>query len=282
MTIYVVLGTLLVGLVYFALTATGLGLLLSPAVGLLGYGFFRLIDPTERGRAGHLRILCATGIGAAFGAGLSTVLGVSQNPGWDWAGVVLSVTIGSATYALFGRSGAEPCSLCKTPVQGAGIHCPRCGDFVCAKPTCWNGKYARCVRCHDREIVIFPIAERWWDARLGRRVMKGECSSCYKEAHETDLRECGQCRWPMCQRCWDYYNGTCQRCEWTIPDLPARLAPFMATPKRARKAGRSAKQPSSPPPAAPPRPQPRGDGDTGPSSDETVIVEPTPVRPKRR
>jgi hypothetical protein len=279
-TIYVILGTLLVGIVYFAAAATspGLGLLMSPIVGLLGFGFFRLIDPGERGRAGHLRVLCATGVGSGLGAGLNMALGLHENSAWDWAGVVVCVVIGSATYTLSGRSTSEPCSLCKMKVAGGGVHCPRCGDWVCPRPTCWNAKYARCVRCHAREIVIFPIVEKWWDARLGRRVMKGECSSCYKEAHEANLRECGQCHWPMCQRCWDYYNGSCQRCDWTIPDLPARLAPFVATPKRARKGGRSPR----PPAASPIRPPARAGGEPEPSSDDTIVAPPAPVRPRRR
>lgn len=271
MTVYVVLGTLLVGLIYFALTATGLALLLSPAVGLVGFVFFRLIDPEGRGRAGYLRVLCAAGGGTVLGAAASTLLGVTQTRMWDWIGVVIATTFATAIYSLAGRSNTNRCVLCKAP-SGSGTNCPRCGDWVCARPTCWTAKFARCTRCHERQIVIFPIADKWWDARLGRRVMKGECTSCFTEAHETDLRECGQCHWPMCRRCWDYYNGVCQRCEWAMPDIPARLAPFLRRPKTTRGLGRAAAR------HHPPRQEPAARVGVGPAaalSEDTTIARPT-------
>jgi hypothetical protein len=273
-TIYLIMGTLLVALVYFALCATGFAMLFSPIVGLLGFGFFRLIDPTAPAGVAHFRMGLATGLGTIMGLALAVGLGITSTPVWDGLGVILSVLTAAAVYTLASRGSSEPCQLCKTPMRGGGFDCPRCSDRVCARPTCWNAKHARCARCHDRDVVIFPIAERWWDARVGRRVMKGECSSCYKEAHDANLRECGQCHWPMCQRCWDYYNGVCQRCEWTIPDLPPQLQPFIV-PRRARKPSRGSRRPA-PPPASDPRP--RG-GDT---SDDETIAQPRPARPGRR
>jgi hypothetical protein len=279
-TIYVALATTLVGLVYFALTATGLGLLLSPAVGLIAFVFFRLVDPEERGRTGFARVLIAAGVGSGTAGLLSILLNVSHSPQWDSVGVLSAIIFAAATYSLWARGSAAPCVLCKLPPQsGAVISCPRCGDSICMRPTCWNARYARCTRCHEREVVIFPIADKWWDRRLGHRVMKGECTSCYKEAHETDLRECGRCHWPMCRRCWDYYNGACKRCEWTIPDLPATLTPFVKKTKQpARPAGRPVR------PGAPARPpQPSAGGSTGPDSDDTRAM-PAPnrsIRPGR-
>jgi hypothetical protein len=280
-TIYVIMGTLLVGLVYFALTATGLVLLLSPIVGILGFLFFRLIDPEERGRTGYLRVLTATGLGSVFGAAFGTLLGISHTLAWDWAGVAVTVISASAMYSLRARSGTEPCVLCKAPVAGAGFHCPRCHDWVCARPTCWNAKHSRCARCHEREIVIFPIHEKWWDYQLGRKVMKGECTSCYKEANETDLRECGQCHWPMCRRCWDYHNGTCTRCHWTIADIPPALAPFIRPAKKPRRTGRARE---NRPAAIRPREAPQGAARQPPSGDDdtTIALQQRPPAPKRR
>jgi hypothetical protein len=267
-TIYVALGTMLVGLVYFALTATGLGLLFSPAVGLMAFLFFRLIDPEERGRAGFVRVLIAGGVGTAVGGFLSIFLNVSHSPQWDAVGALSAVIFASATYSIWARGNAAACVLCKLPAQSGGAYnCPRCGDWICSRPTCWNGRYARCTRCHDREIVIFPIADKWWDRRLGHRVLKGECTSCYKEAQETDLRECGQCHWPMCRRCWDYYNGACKRCEWTIPDLPAALLPFIRKGKSARSGARPPKPGAS---SGRPRARPEAGGDL--ESDDTRAV----------
>jgi hypothetical protein len=109
--------------------------------------------------------------------------------------------------------------------------------------------------------------------------MKGECLSCFREAQDTstDLRECGQCHWPMCTRCWDYYNGVCQRCDWTIPDLPPRLLPFLRRSK---------------PPRAPDRPgrvgRPRTDAMPADAGAAPLAEEPhagrqdRPVRPRRR
>jgi hypothetical protein len=272
-TVYLVLGTLLVGLVYFALTAIGFGLLLSLAVGLLAFGFFRLVDPGERGRSGYLRVLTASGGGSALGLLASLLLGVTRTPAWDWAGVLLCVIVASASYSIWAHGTTPECTLCKASVHPAqAFTCPRCGDRVCAQPTCWNSRFARCTRCHEREIVAFPVADKWWDGRLGPRVLAGECSSCGREAQETDLRECGQCRWPMCKRCWDYFNGGCQRCDWVIPSLPPAMLPFVrqmrprGAPRPGAPAGApQARRPPSPKPGGRHRlPPPNGDGRRAP------------------
>src|SRR5207249_7572353 len=111
------------------------------AVGLLGFLYFRIIDPEERGSPSFYRVVGAVGGGAVLGAGLSTLLGVSKTMGWDWAGVVVAVVFAFAMYSLRARTNLEPCVLCKTPASGTGFRCPRCGDPVCARPTCWNAKY---------------------------------------------------------------------------------------------------------------------------------------------
>jgi hypothetical protein len=101
------------------------------------------------------------------------------------------------------------------------------------------------VSCYEREVVLFPGHEEWWARELGPRSQHGACVSCYKEAHETDLRECQQCRWPMCKRCWDYYNGRCERCGWIVRDVPKELWPLVQMwmtappPGRGRRSARS-------------------------------------------
>ncbi len=238
MTVYVLLATVLVGLIYFALIATGFGLMASPLLGALAFLFFRLVEPEERSQAGCIRVLAAAGGGTAIGAALGVLSGVSRMPLWDATGIVLAVVAALALYTLLATGSAPVCTLCKGSAQsGARFSCPRCGDVICARPTCWLARYARCTRCHKGEIVIFPIADPWWDRRLGGRIMEGECSSCFAEAADRDLRECGQCHWSMCRRCWDYHNGTCVRCQWTMPNLPPALEPFLRKARRA--AGRS-------------------------------------------
>jgi hypothetical protein len=235
--IQISLAVVMVGLIYFVVSVLGVGLLLSPLAGATGFLFWRLIDPDERGSRGFLRVVLTTLTGAAIGVLAAVLLRLTPTPLGDGFGVILAVALAAAFYSMRAQGRVTPCVLCRRPApERVGFDCPRCNDRVCARPTCWNARYARCARCHDREIVIFPIAEPWWGKRLGRRVMKGECLSCYKEAQETDLRECGQCHWPMCKRCWDYNNGVCRRCNWTIPDLPPRLAPFVARAATSRGA----------------------------------------------
>lgn len=241
MLIYVILGTVLIALLSFALTATGLSLLLSFALGILAWLFFRLVDPEEHGRRGLVRVLTTAAGGSALGVGGGLLLGISHVAAFDIAGVAVTTVVAAALYSFWARWDDPPCVLCKRPaLEGASFTCPRCSDRVCARPNCWNARYGRCTRCHEREIVIFPIADKWWERRFGPRVMKGECVSCLKEANETDLRECGQCHWPTCRRCWDYHNGACQRCGWVVPDTPPALADVVRQPRptpRDRSAG---------------------------------------------
>ena len=151
MTIYVILATLLAAIVYFALTATGLALLFSPIIGVLAFLFFKLIEPERKGSAGYMRVVIAAGGGTAIGALLGYVLGVSQTSIGDWAGVLLSLIAGVAAFSMGARGGVTPCVLCKAPAAaGSGFNCPRCGDWVCTRPSCWNAKYSRCTRCRPR------------------------------------------------------------------------------------------------------------------------------------
>jgi hypothetical protein len=232
----------------------GLGVLLAPVQALVAFAYWRMVRPDDRSSEGHVAVVTVTAVGALCGTLLGALAGVSGAGGWAWTAIPLSAIVASAIFSLAFSGGSSTCQLCRQPAPAkASFACPRCQDRVCARPSCWNAKYARCVRCHEREIVILPVVEAWWKPRLGPRVKHGECSHCYKEAHEADLRECGQCRWPMCQRCWDYHNGVCQRCKWVIPDLPPTLAAYVAgaAPSRGRSA--PAPGPGRPAPAQAPR-----------------------------
>ncbi len=268
--IYSVLGAALLALTFLVLMIVGRGLplLLSPILGGLAFFFWHVIDPEERGRAGHIRLLITSGIGSAAGYLSGWLLGLSQNPLLDATGVPLTIAVAAAAYTFKAHQRTVTCVLCRNSATGhGGFDCPRCGDRVCTRPSCWHAKYARCTRCHEREIVIFPIAEKWWASRVGPRVHAGECLSCYKDPQEADLRECRQCHWPMCRRCWDHYNGICQRCEWVIPGLPQRLAPFMRKSKTAEPQ-RSSRPQVRPPSRSAPRPS---------ESDHTVKMQRPPA-----
>lgn len=251
--IYYLLACLLLALIFAVLMTTQWALFLSPVIGALAFFFWRLIDPEESGSRGHVRAVVTAAGGSALGFGAGLLMGFTDAPLFDAAGILLAAAVASALYSWRAQARTVSCVLCHNPAgHRDGFDCPRCGDRVCTRSSCWNSRHARCARCFEREIVILPIQENWWVTRLGRRVMTGECLSCGKEARETgtDLRECGQCHWPMCRRCWDYYNGICQRCEWVIPDLPPRLAPFVrrTRPKREhRRSARDAAERGGPP-----------------------------------
>ena len=229
---YFVLGTSILALAYMVLWAWGYALLFSPLIGATSVFFWRLVNPDLSGMPALFRV-----VGAAFAApAVAAAIALPMNlPSIHLLGVLLSASTAFAVYSLRAQGRAVPCVLCRNPAPaGRGFDCPRCGDRICTRTVCWNSRYARCVRCHEREVVLLPIADTWWTAQLGPRVTKGECLSCYKDAAEVDLRECGQCHWPMCRRCWDYYNGSCQRCDWTMPNLPAALAPFITRRAKGR------------------------------------------------
>lgn len=258
MLIYGPVGLFLCGLLYFLFIVMDLAVLLSPAVGLLAYVFWRIVTVGETPKRSGWAILGVSAGGSALGLITARLLGLPGGGWWDAAGVLLAGFAGLAIHSLLAES-ARPCQLCGSEARGASFTCPRCQDVVCSRPTCWNARYSRCTRCHEREVPILPIHEQWWVARVGRRAHRGECTHCYKEAHEADLRECGRCHWPLCRRCWDYLNGTCPRCEWVMPDLPPALAALTAArPRQSARAGSSGSAPrlesAAPPAQAPDQP----------------------------
>jgi hypothetical protein len=230
-SIEIVGGTLLVGLVTFALnTSGGVALALAGAavVGAASLLFVRLIDLQAGEAQNELTAMLMAGSAAAVSWGLKALVG-SNMLGWhDGTAVLVAMGTAWACDVMGANRTARVCFICKSAIGDAThFSCPRCQQLVCSRPSCWMARRFRCRSCDEREVVAFPIDERWWRARLGARVSTGSCGSCYKEAGEADLRECGQCHWPMCKRCWDYHNGQCTHCEWTVPDLPKALQPFM-------------------------------------------------------
>jgi hypothetical protein len=174
---------------------------------------------------------------AAGAALLAALLQVTLGTGsWaSWIGVILAggtAWVGG-TRVLPVRP--DTCFVCKREISTPFVtRCPRCHQAVCGQPDCWNARYLRCRFCHDREVVILPTRDQWWQQQLGDQVAHGSCHSCYKEAHETDLRACGHCHWPTCRRCWDYHNGLCPRCGWVMPGLPADLMAWLPAARRGR------------------------------------------------
>lgn len=230
MLTYLIGGMLLAGLLHYLALALGawIHVMVSPLVGWAAAVYWALLRPTDAGAAGLGRVALMAGLGGVLGLAFSGTLGLSGAVPWGPGGVLLSTLVAAGVHAIRHRRQVPLCVLCRTPApEGAAFVCPRCQDRVCARPTCWQARYLRCTRCHAREIVILPIDEPWWQARLGRRLSEGECVHCCRAAHEADLRECGQCRWPQCRRCWDYHNGQCPRCQWVIPGIPSRLADLM-------------------------------------------------------
>lgn len=244
MLTYLIVGMLVAALLHFLALALGawVQVMVSPLIGLAAALYWGLLRPADAGAAGLTRAALMAGLGGVVGLASGRALGLPGAVSWSLGGASLSALIAAGVHAIRHRRQVPLCVLCRAPaLAGAAFVCPRCQDRVCARTTCWQARYFRCARCHEREIVILPIDEPWWHARLGRRVSDGQCVHCHRAAHEADLRECGQCRWPQCRRCWDYHNGQCPRCQWVIPGIPPRLADLM------RRSGRvvAAPQPGS-------------------------------------
>jgi hypothetical protein len=234
--LYFIAATLLVGLVTFALSSAvgaALALLWSILVGGVALVFVRLIDTNAGVEPSEVGAMVMSGCALAFSGSLKW-LADAPTLGWHDA---IAVPVGMAAAwglnALTGTPRGGTCFICKLPLGKQPVFaCPRCHQIVCARPSCWMARHFRCRYCDERDVIVFPIDERWWKPRLGERVRSGACGSCFKEANEADLRECGRCRWPMCKRCWDHHNGQCTHCQWVMPGLPPDLETFMMAARR--------------------------------------------------
>lgn len=243
MGLILAVSTFLLGILFLlALTVgqTTVTLVAAVAAGFAALGVARLADVPPR-RTPAWAPVAVAGLATAIGSLLRYALGVSGSSSLEAVAVLVAVAIASGGWILRLAGRRKPCFICHAPVkQEEGIICPRCSQLVCARPNCWEGTYARCSACHARQVVLFPNQAGWWRGQFGELVTSGQCDACYAEAPETQLYECGQCRWPLCKRCWDYYNGRCPRCGWTIPSPPPSLAPYL--PRRGAPRPRSVRR----------------------------------------
>jgi hypothetical protein len=233
-------GLVLFSLLYSMLTGYGsavVTVLWSMASGVLIMLLLRLTSVGDDGKIAIWGSILTTA-SIVLGTLMKSAVGGGVSNGWDAAAVALAALSAWGFETLRGLSRTSVCFLCKTTVGKGAFSCPRCGQSVCARPSCWSGRHLRCTSCLEREVVLLPAQEDWWTTELGPRVGRGACDSCYKEAHETDLRACGRCPLLMCRRCWDHHNGQCTRCKWRIARLPRAIWPFLTQPPpmdRARK-----------------------------------------------
>jgi hypothetical protein len=177
----------------------------------------------------HLVPAVAAVAGISLGAVVSWILADGAQV-FNWMVLPVPLIIGGAWTLLQRKGNSRVCSRCQTSIK-VGFECPRCREMFCGNSTCWSAKHLRCEACKQREVSLFPLDDRWWAARFGKRVSSGSCMRCLQKAASTDVRECGQCQCQMCKRCWDLANGQCPRCDWSAPGLPEKLA-HLAVPSR--------------------------------------------------
>jgi hypothetical protein len=147
----------------------------------------------------------------------------------------------SATVVGVRRARSKRCGLCNRRLGSTvAFACPRCGLLVCDQ-TCWVFEFSRCRLCEQNRVPVFPADGRWWDRQLGPRSQQGRCQLCMTPAGETDLRNCRKCGRPQCRECWDLANGQCNRCQWTVEDLPEALRVYVIHPPAAVAGQRSSR-----------------------------------------
>jgi hypothetical protein len=242
---YLAAGILLLGLISFVVTSpagAAVGLLCAVVVGGVSVLFVRLIDSYSNRALGEVAAMAMGGLVLGLVALLKWLTELPV--GWvDAVGVLVSMGAAWGLETLLGGVKQQNCFVCHHSVQGGSFVCPRCKQIICTQPECWVAPLFRCQRCEELEVIILPIDERWWRNQLGPRVSNEPCWKCKREPHEADVRKCRKCGWPMCTRCWDYYNGQCARaqCKWVLPGLPAALTPFLG---ESRTAPHGATQPT--------------------------------------
>jgi hypothetical protein len=139
---------------------------------------------------------------------------------------------------LFRNTRSRRCGLCNCRLgRAVAFNCPRCGLLVCEQ-NCWSFEHCRCRLCDQNRVPIFTPDGRWWDKQFGPRSSYGRCQLCLTAGDATDLRVCGKCGRPQCRECWDFSNGQCSRCQWTVADLPEALREYVIPSARAERSGR--------------------------------------------
>lgn len=214
-----------------ALANTWVALLCAALLAPLTISIFRFFE-VETSDAIAFAVPCASSL-----AGVGIVyLAVRSDPVLLFAPLAMLATAGLVV--MIRRIGSRRCQLCTRRIGGEiAFPCPRCGLLVCER-NCWSFEHFRCRLCEQNRVPILPPDGRWWDKQLGPRSSFGRCQLCLTAAGEADLRVCGKCGRPQCRDCWDFSNGQCSRCQWTIEDLPESLRPFAAsaaTQKSARR-----------------------------------------------
>jgi len=211
-----------------AWTALVCAALLAP----LALGIFRFFEVETPSPWIPFAIPCAS---AAIGVGI-VYAAVRGDPALVLAPVI-TAAVGGLIEAIR-RMGSRRCQLCNRRIGGGvAFQCPRCGLLVCEQH-CWSFEHCRCHLCEQNRVPVLPPDGRWWDKQLGPRSSYGRCQLCMTEAEETDLRVCGKCGRPQCRDCWDFANGQCSRCQWTIADLPEPLRAFAVAPALPQKSDR--------------------------------------------
>jgi hypothetical protein len=148
-----------------------------------------------------------------------------------WLAPLLSLALSLAIAGTV-RWRSRRCGLCDRRLEhSAGFACPRCGLLVC-DTSCWVFERSRCRLCEQNRVPVFTPEGRWWDRQFGPRSEHGRCQLCMISAQEADLRACKKCGRPQCRDCWDSANGQCNRCQWTVEDLPESLRAYMIVPAR--------------------------------------------------
>lgn len=221
--LYAFVGVVIFGFIYLVVAVNAIvALVFAFLLGFVSYTLWKWIYDQQENPYNAVVPIAMAVVAVLMGALLKQASRGSGISDWVIAPVLAGGTVWFV-YWMRSRSRTLFCASCHQPIQGAGsVTCPRCKRVVCTRPGCWEHSLHRCVSCHERGVIRFPLSEEWWSTRLGSRVRNGQCFDCLQEANEADLRECGQCHYPMCKRCWDYHNGVCQRCQWTIPQIEER------------------------------------------------------------
>lgn len=142
----------------------------------------------------------------------------------------LVAALSAAMVVAIRTMGKRRCELCNRRISSNAVlfQCPRCGLQVSDHAECWVHEELRCRLCVENQVPILPSDRRWWDRNLGPRVNQGRCQVTMEDAETADLRACPHCGRLQGTFAWDMKNGQCARCNWTIEDLPERLAAYVA------------------------------------------------------
>ena len=172
---------------------------------------------------GWLRVLLSAAVSVA---GVAAGFASGNNALMIWWSPAAATAVAVLWWAINSGLGKR-CHLCNRWLRRSVVSfpCPRCEFVVCEQ--CWEFDHLRCRLCEQNRVPVFPPDGRWWDNHLGARVNRGRCQICQTTSDQADLRACGRCGRPQCRECWDYANGQCSRCNWTMDDLPEALRPYM-------------------------------------------------------